>query len=180
MNESKLELLNKLKALANDTRGNENERQTAEKQLEILMKKYKITEEDLGKVERKERKIWHYWDWEYRLVNQVCYKLFPNFDRWSYRRDKHHTYIELTDAEWIEFEYVYNIYKKDFEKELDLFFIAFIQKNHIFPELDKDPEVPTIQDKYTKGELLRIGMMAQGIEHSQIRKALGEENGENK
>lgn len=179
MNEQKLELLNKLKALANDTRGNDNERKVAMKQLEILMERYNITEEDLGKTERKERTIWFHSEWERRLANQVCYKLFPTISRYSHIKDRRHMHIELTDAEWIEFEYIFNIYRNDFEKELDLFFIAFLQKNHIFPDVDKDPDGPTIEDKYSKGDLLRIGMMMEGIEHSQIRKAIGEVDGEN-
>ena len=45
---NKLDLLKKLKALANDNRGNNNERESAEKQLNKLMEKYHITEEDIG------------------------------------------------------------------------------------------------------------------------------------
>ena len=52
---NKLDLLKKLKSLANDVRGNENERQSAEEQLNKLMQKYNITEEDL-EIEKTERR----------------------------------------------------------------------------------------------------------------------------
>ena len=55
---NKLDLLKKLKALANDNRGNDNERESAEKQLNKLMEKYNITEEDIGTEEVKRRDLY--------------------------------------------------------------------------------------------------------------------------
>lgn len=178
----KMEILKKLQALANDTRGNEEERKTAMKMLEKLMKKNGITEEDLGKVEMKERWFWYWNTWENQLLHQLAYMLWGNDRCWKVKCNarqkgmKGNLMMEMTDAEYIEFSYLYEVYKTNLWKEMDLFYSAFVQKNRLFPpdslvhrdENDKRP------DTMSKGDRIRMSMMMEGIEHVQVRKPLGD------
>lgn len=184
---NKMELLKKLEALANDARGNEEERNTAKKMLENLMKKHHITEEDLGKVEMKERKFWYGTPWEYKLIHQLvyanmegrpvkyrCNAKMKGFRGW--------VYIDMTDAEYIEFDYMYEIYKGALWNEMGIFYKAFLQKNRIFPNRDlTDEEREELKrqeenDPKAKERSIRASMMAEGIEFTRIRKSIGDGN----
>lgn len=174
---NKLELIKKLKALADDTRGNQNERESAEKQLQNLMDKYGITDEDLDIQEEKYREFYFVEEWEHKLICQTIYKLFPNKPVYKQRGKKRYIYAYMTDAEKIEFEIYYPAYKESFKKEFDLFYYAFLSKNRIFPEKPpENNEAANADDKFSRGDMIRIGMMAQGIESTRVHKQIGDGN----
>ncbi len=179
--DKKMELLKKLQRLAEDDRGNDNERISAETMLNQLMLKWNISINDLELDTEKPREIEFYSLYEKKLIFQICYKLFKNnksirgyvSQRSKYKRT--HLTIDMTDSEFIEFEYLYSTYRQDLQKEMDLFYSAFVAKNNIYPELTKEEqeEINKKPDEYTKNERLRIRIMAEGIEMSQIRKQIG-------
>lgn len=174
---NKLDLLKKLKALANDKRGNQNERDTAEKQLQALMDKYNITDQDLDVQEEKCFEFYFKEEWEHKLICQTMYKLFPNKPVYKQPRKKRYLYAYMTDAEKIEFEIYYPAYKESFKKEFSLFYSAFLAKNHIFPDKPpKNDDAEDVSDKYSRGDLLRISMMAEGIETTRVHKQIGDGN----
>ena len=179
---AKSEIIKKLKAIADDTRGNDNERMSAQKQLEKLMKKYNLTDEDLEKEEQFYYPLYFREEWEHKLICQTLYKLVPDRPIYKESNKRNWLYTYLTNAEKIEFEMYYNAYKNSFKKEFDLFYYAFLSKNRIFP--DKPVEESTDEDKpskYSRGDLLRIGMMAEGIESARVHKEIGDGNdGKNK
>lgn len=180
--DKKMELLKKLQALANDTRGNEEERKTSIKMLERLMKKYNISEEDLGKIEKKERWFWYSNPWECSLLHQIRYMLFGDggesfyYRTGSKQRDiKGSNYMMMTDAEYLEFSYLYEVYRDALRKEMNIFYSAFVQKNRLFPPDNlKDDEVKSNEDCMSRSDLIRMSMMMEGIEHVQVRKAIGD------
>ena len=173
---NKLELIKKLKALANDERGNEEERKSAEKRVQELMKKYKIKDEEINEIIMKDRYIEFVNEWESKLIHQIAYKMFDDRPircyvntRSKWRR--HHLIIEMTDVEFIEFQYMYEIYKRDLHNQMELFYHAFVQKNMIFPSkpiLSNDDK----SNGLSKSEAIRMSMMMQGIDRSQIRREL--------
>lgn len=157
-------------------RGVDGEKRNAEALLKKLMKKYNISEEDLTKEELKKHDIRFRNKWEERLISQILYMINPNRDTYKYTNRKAKIIIiELTDAEFIEWKYTYDVYKKAFEEELDVFTMAFIQKNNIFPKEEdipenrKDIKRPT-GDEYFK--MLKAAQMANGIDYTNVRKAL--------
>lgn len=166
-------MLKKLKALADDTRGNENERAEAQNRLRRLMEKHGITEEDLEIEVRKKRNFYFKDDWEHKLICQTIYKLFPEMDIYRTQGKKNWIWAEMTDAEYIEFEMHYCAYKASFQKEFDIFYYAFLSKNRIFPDKPPEDKAPNAEDKMSRGDLLRASMMAQGIESAQVRKLIG-------
>ena len=176
LSKKKLELLKKLQALAQDDRGNEHERNVAEKQLSILMKKYNITDEDIEEEKPKERQIWYRHHWEYLLIHQLVYAFFddrPTKIRIGGRMvgERGFLYVDFTDAEWLEFNYMYDIYKTSLNKEMELFYTAFISKNHIYPAKPKESNSEHV-NPMTMEEQMKVAMFAESISKSHIRKAL--------
>ena len=176
----KIQLLKKLNTLMQDTRGNSNERENAEKILAELIKKYNISLDDINNDEQKDRYIEFNNDYEKQLICQICYKLFKHeksvrsFISKKSKFNRTHVIIQMTDEELIEFEYLYSIYKTDLAKEMNLFYTAFINKNNIFPELT-DNELNLIKStpsEYNNDERIRMTLMADGIKRSQIRKSI--------
>ena len=153
------------------------EKENANKLLNKLMKKYNITEEDLKKEEIKQHDVKFKTKWEMQLIHQIMYMINPERNIYSYKNNKKKVVIlELTDAEWIEHQYLFSIYKKAFEDELELFTSAFIQRNNIFPK-EVPEHIKEQQEKEPKKEMdyykmLKVSQMAMGIDYTSVRKAL--------
>ena len=161
------------KLLELSRRGIDGEKANAEKLLKKLMKKYNITEEDLLIEEVKKRDVKYKADWQDKLLNQIMHMINPFRNTYKYRNSKRRvTIIECTDAEFIEFKYLYSIYSNAFERELETFTKAFIYKNNIFPkeEPNKNDQPQQPLDYY---DILKTQAMMQGIEITQVRRAIG-------
>ena len=165
----KREIITKLKALSD--RGIAGEKENATKLLEKLMKKYGITEEDLQTEEKKQVFITLKNDIEERLCCQILYAYFEESSLYKTRgcRTKYYTY--MTAVQEIEFKYMLSAYIEDFYKQQDIFYSAYIQKNHIFPKNVKTKYIEDITADERAKSLL-ASMMAEGIEKKRIRKAL--------
>ena len=88
-------------------------------------------------------------------------------------------WCEMTDAEFLQFEMEYPAYKNAMNKELDIFYLAFIQKNRIFPPDNLVPQKETDEEQpsqYSRGDRIRAAMMAEGMEFTNIRRQLNEQN----
>lgn len=182
----KMKILNNLNELAK--RGVAGEKENAEKLLEKLLKKYNMTIEEIEKDIPKERYILRSenksnFDYEKTLIDQLLYKIKPDavtkvFVYKRIKRNRLTTIVELTDAEWLMFQYEFSIYKEALEKELGLFLSAFITKNQIYPNKEQLKDIKDtatdIGDKYSKEELMRISMMSEGIKRAQVNKSIGD------
>ena len=85
MDDKKKQLLNKLKALAE--RGIGGEKETAQRKLEELMRKYGIEEADLSDEKKEGFKFKYKNKFEKKLILQIAYKTFG--DKWY---DRIYTY----------------------------------------------------------------------------------------
>lgn len=172
---NKEELLKKLKALSEDTRGNENERKIAEEQLNRLLIKYNIDPESINTEKLVRRDLYYKDEMESNLLHQVIYKICGDRQIYRQMRKRNWIWCDMTDAEFIQFEMEYPTYKAAWHKELDIFYLAFVQKNKIFP-----PETLVSQkagpSKYSRGDRIKAAMMAEGIEFTNIRRQLNEQN----
>ena len=173
----KTDIMNKLLELSK--RGVGGEKENATKLLEKLMKKNGMTYEDLEKLEVKTRIIKFKTDMELKLICQIFYMMDPSIGVYGVRRpngykDNSKVSVEVTDATFIEFEYTYSILKKDLQKELDLFYSAFVAKNHLYPANPPESSEQK-EDKTTWEEAMKMQAYASAIDKSQIRKALGGE-----
>ena len=174
---SKEEMLKKLLALSKQGVG--GEKVNAEALLNKLLKKHGLTIEDIDDVEEVKQWDVHFnTDFERKLIYQVMYMLFPDESvyHYTYKRIKHNRenlIIKLTNAQYIEFDYAFTIYKNALNKELELFYSAFIQKNHIYPVKQRnDIGAETIEDKYSMEDQMKIAQFANGITKENIRQAI--------
>ncbi len=128
------ELARKLKALVDG--GMEGERENAKKLLDSLMKKHGITMEEIESEEVEFR--WFEFKKELhdifvQTAISVCgnrikrYQQRTNINNGDFRMA-----LELTRAEWIELDAKFAYYGNLYKEELDIFFIAFVQKNQLF------------------------------------------------
>lgn len=167
--EKKTEILLKLKELSK--RGINGEKENATQLLEKLMKKYRITEEELNAEEIEDVYINLKNDIEVRLASQILYAFFDNKNLYKLNKTKYYT--ELTKAQEIEFKYIFSVYLEDFKRQELIFYRAFINKNDIFP---KSVTVETVEAKNLSSEEMKERALAEimmdGLEITQVRKAL--------
>lgn len=132
---NKQELLLKIKALSEQGEG--GEKINAKRILARLMKKFNISEEDLQEEKVEEFDLVAKGQYERKLLNQVVYSVCGNIDErkglWSYTKIKNKFCVKSTKAEFLEIEARFNFYKNCFYKKLDVFYLAFIQTNDIYP-----------------------------------------------
>ena len=158
------ERLKKLKELA--LRGVGGEKDQAQAILEKLIKKYNVNIDDLDESKTQMFIFEYHGEIEKRLLVQIAYKILNN-DNCVYnrryiesgRKCKTKVSIECTEAQKIEIEFLFDFYKKLWEKEINLFFRAFIQNHRLFGEL-KDGEKGA---ELAKEELFRMSQMMLGL-----------------
>lgn len=169
----KLELLQKIKALAE--KGSGGEKINAQKMLAQLMKKYNIREEELADEVLKDFDIQTYNRWEQRLLYQVAYSVYGNIDeskvilRYTYHKGKF--CIRCTSSEFLEIEAKFNFYRHHFKKQQEIFYDAFLCANDIYP-----PEHLVNREKFKHRDLTDDDMaalrMSAGIDKAEYRQQI--------
>lgn len=168
IDDKKLELLKKLKALAD--RGVGGEKEGAQKKLEQLMKKYGVAEMDLSDETETDYDFKYKNEYELKILRQLFYKIVPDY------RQKAYTYrcgkgsrsvfgIRCTKEQGVQIQIEYEFYRDLWKEEADFFLSAFIQKHRIFStasgEVDDSP-----MDNETK---LRMMLMMGGMQEKNIQ-----------
>lgn len=158
------ERLKKIYALAMQGVGGEKE--AAAELLEKLTKKYGVSIEELDEEKISSFEMEFHGDIEKRLLVQVVYKVTGksgNVYKMRYtesgRLCKTKSSVRCTEAQKIEIEFLFDFYKRLFEKEKEYLLKAFIQKHRIFGVCDNDEA----QDEISREELLKIMNMAAGL-----------------
>lgn len=169
-----IELAKKLKALAENGVG--GEKINAQKMLESFMKKHHITSEDIEsdnileyyfKIEskygnlftqiskRKNREIKVYGEFPQKTIKQ--YRLKGNY------------MLECTKEEYVYISTAFDILKRLYEKELEVFYYAFCQSNDLLLDRTGDSKEPT---KEEIAKIRKARLMADMIEKAKINKQL--------
>lgn len=183
--DKKRELLKKLQALAE--RGVGGERETAERKLQQLMKKYGIDEMEFAEDKMEEFEFKYSNPQEEQLIRQLFFKMFGR--EW---KTKSYTYrfgkgsrtirgIECTKAEGIQLQIEYEFYKDLWREEMELFWSAFIQKHRIFsirPDDTGDSDEPMTEERMA--ELMRMQQMMGAMQDKTMQPLLetAEQKGE--
>lgn len=144
MNQKKIDLLKKLKNLAEQGVGGEKE--TAQKKLKQLMQKYDVEEEELSDETEEKYEFTFHGEFERRLLLQVGYKILGK---------RTTRIIECTKAEALQIRIEHEFYCDLWKEEQDFFFECFIQKHRIFTE--DNEEKAGKNRKMTREELIRMG-----------------------
>lgn len=171
IDEKKKELIKKLQALAE--RGERGERSAAKRQLDRLMEKYNITEADLT-----DEIVSMHWfktrdKYEKQLLVQLADKIARG--RKIYRHtcgkgQRTETGVECTKAEALQIQIELEFYVRQFKKENDLFFRAFIQKHEIFNE--EPAEESQRASRLSREEIFRMSAMIDGMEDATPHKMI--------
>lgn len=175
--EKLLERMGKIKALAQ--RGENGEKESAEKRLSALMQKYGITDADLEDGQIKMYWIPYKTEWDRKLIHQLAYKHLGTGHAFgcvgaNTNRKRKKVGVECTATKYIEIEADFHFYSNALQEEMELFYTAFLDKNNLYPP----PELarkPTEDEKERRSDLERqekISQMAKGIETRNRRQQL--------
>ena len=175
--EKHIELLKKLKAHAD--RGEGGEKLNAQKLFDTLLQKYGLTIEDI-----EGEKVEYYYFKAHGIYATLLHQIMKrvNYDlkvgKLSAKRVKAlgvpgGQVVKCTVAEYIEIEQMFEVYKKLYKKENDVFYLAFLTANDLLIKPPKS-EAKTTKD-LTPEELkewMRVQSMASKIKKETIRKRL--------
>jgi hypothetical protein len=164
--ESIIDQLKKVKALVES--GVDGERDNAKVLLDKLLKKYKISLDDLVTEETEEYKFKFTNDWEKNILIQCIAKFAPNVKKYSNfltkkgKIQKNIIAIELTKMQFLDVKSSTKYYVSLYKKELELFYIAFVSKHNIFREKSEEDNEET-ESTLTPEEMMAIRKMMAGL-----------------
>lgn len=166
----KAALLKKIKALAE--RGVGGERENAEALLARLMEKYDVSEEELSENTRKRHDFEFHGKEEKKLLRQVIYKVTGGYAyelRYNDSGRKVKTQLggDCTPAEKVEIEFLFDFYKRLWERERDAFLGAFIQKHKLFSMRE---DAPT--QEISRAEAEKMAALMQGMSNESPLRAI--------
>ena len=134
-------LLQKLKALAN--KGIGGEKQNAERMLNSLMAKYNISEAELSEDKIIEANFTYHGEAQKTILVQIIYivtnkkdNVYEYINTRTGRKRRTVIAADVTAAQKIEIEFLFDFYINQYEKEQDAFLKAFIYKHELYGDLD--------------------------------------------
>lgn len=176
MNHSnKEDLLRKIKALAE--RGIDGEKESAQIILSNIMEKYGFTESDLEEEQKKLEWFSFHEELDKRLLTQIIYMVTGKHAygcRGTHtNRTRKKVGIECTTAEKLEIEASFEFFARAIKNEVDIFFIAFANKNNLFPSENKVRDaIKPEETPEQKAKRLKATLMMEGMEIHQLQKML--------
>jgi hypothetical protein len=162
------------KVLALARHGAQGERDAAEHQLEVMLKKYGLTLADLESGTEKKRYEFKPKDKaDYSLLRQILLMVHGGngLKVFSSTASRTKIYVELTCAQHAEVVMTFAVMRAALKKELDLAFVAFIHANQLFDNAPREP-METIRTADEDAEDMRIMVRAALIQKTAVRKAL--------
>lgn len=171
----KLTLAKRLKALADSTEF-EGERKTALQKLTAIMDANCINESDLDADLLNIYQFSYRDNMQLRLLCQIAYKVIGGNDITAYnyyetngRKKGRLIGIECTVRDKIEIEFLFDFYKKLYDRELALFYKAFINKHNLYSPTAE------IVNSLDHSELMRMASYVDGMESAIPHKAIERE-----
>ena len=153
-----IQLAKKLKALAE--RGIGGEKINAQNMLDKLLMENDLTIEQINEPDRKD----HFFEYKFKqrdILVQVIRSIMGNKSIYTVTGKKTVICISCDNAEYIEIQAAFNVFWKAYEKELDLFLVAFVSKNKLFAAGPSDNDKPST---LTEIEKYKIAKMSEGID----------------
>lgn len=170
MSDKILELAKKLQALSE--RGEGGEKLNAQAKLDELLKKHNITIDELNgeKITQFEftSPLKHQ-----RLMHQVMVMIVgPKYQIFGFKNSKTEFVTNCTHSQFIEFDMTFSFYSKQYEKDLDLFYKAFVQRNRIF---DRTPDSGRSWMDLTPDEIAeqrKVQQMSKGLDQHNLKRQI--------
>ena len=166
MNNNKLELIKKLKALASGGVG--GEKQNAIKMLERLQKKYDISDTE---IETEEKKFREFTVPRFKLYNKLFWQIMATYgiSRYKKTRKRDVIKIECTASEQLEMLAKFQFYYIYFQKDIETFWLAFISKNELWSKTSKEPRELTEKEMQERLEAERLAQRLNKYEYETDR-----------
>lgn len=154
-------------------RGDPGEKEAAERALEKYLQKNDLTMEDIAEVPMQEYGIVSTKE-NAKFIRQVIASVIgqPSVrGRWKRGRT---IYFKSTYAEYVEINDRVNHFLKSYLEEQEIFYSAFIQKNHLYanPDLDDEEEERKPMTPEEKARIWKILQMVGAIETPNYYKKL--------
>jgi hypothetical protein len=134
MSENLLNLIRKLKELAD--RGEGGEKENAGNKLQQLLDKHGISLEDINEDVLKDREFTLKPHQLKFFIQVVCSCFGRECTIYKYQKDRKRNelvrILKLTDAQFLELSAKFDFFWDKYEKDLDIFYSAFIQKNDLY------------------------------------------------
>lgn len=134
MSENLLNLIRKLKELAD--RGEGGEKENAGNKLQQLLDKHGISLEDINEDVLKDREFTLKPHQLKFFIQVVCSCFGRKCTIYKYQKDRKRNelvrILKLTDAQFLELSAKFDFFWDKYEKDLDIFYSAFIQKNDLY------------------------------------------------
>ena len=171
MSENLLNLIRKLKELAD--RGEGGEKDNAANKLQSLLDKHGISLEDINQDVIKEREFILNSN-QIKFFVQVAYSCFGNetaiFKLQNEKKSKQvKRFLKLTDAQFIELTAKFDFYWEKYEKDLQIFYSAFIQRNELYVKGSSAKEDLTQEEIE---EINKIRAVMQGLDKHSFHKQI--------
>lgn len=168
MSDSK-ELLQKLKRLAEQGVG--GERANADAMLRRALKKHGLSAADLEQEDVREYEFRYKNKFERKLLGQTIYKVI-NEDKVRYRtyqNRRNHMLVKVTVRQAVEIEFLYDLYRSAFWKNVDDLLRAFVIRNEIWNESSGDKKQPTAEEIE---EFRKAAKLADQLDPVQVHRRL--------
>jgi len=159
-------------------RGCDGERETAERMLRNALRKYEMQLTDILPEDAEVRKTWWYHyatPWEKRLLRQCfCMVCSPDVPvTYRHKQLKGQLGCDLTHCQMVELDVFYHKYKILWKEEMEMFFVAFLNKHDIFShrpneQKSKDPD----ENELSYADSLKLQQYMQGMDDANIHRQL--------
>lgn len=183
MDDKFINLAKKLKKLAESGVGGEKD--NAQQKLQLIMEKYGITLADIDGDERKDYVAHFNKEIPYRFIRQVLASIIGNISKSDssisqfkrVRKRNHISYhIENIEPQYFtEFVIKVQTYWADYQKQMETFYSAYVQKNKLYTKPDENQDGDEERKPLTpeeRLELYKMYSMMEGIERVQYQKRL--------
>lgn len=152
------------------------EKENAKRILKDLMLKFNIKEDELEEEYIKEFdiKMPKFFN-AVNLAAQIIYSIVGkeiDSGKGLYKKKRKYS-IKATTSEFLEFEAKFKFYFYYFKKEINRFFEAFIQRNEIFPPVEKSREVTCREP--TEEDYKMLALASKLEKHNYLKQIEGEE-----
>lgn len=160
-----IDRMKKLRAMADQ--GTENERETARRMLDKLMAEHGVTEADLDKQTGETSPKWFKYTTkpEKSLLFQIVAKFTQDRDVVNGTRTdspSEHGF-ELTDSEYVQIEYSYEVMRKLLQRHMEESYMAFVCANDLTVGERKASDLsPEEREKYSRA----YGMAQHALKHN--------------
>jgi hypothetical protein len=164
-----IERMKKLMELA--SRGVGGEKANAREMLERAMRKYGVTESDLGSDERTHRAYKFNGKFQRGLLIQIiAFTCGASIKIFGSKRSASEVIIEASANEHIEIELLFDAHKKSFDKQCLVFLRAYIHKNQLYPRDSEESDKEYTREEID--ELRKMAKMMEGVERTHVRKQI--------